>query len=101
VPVNVSEPIVPFRETVVPPPTVDMVNEAIQDQQVIVKKASGLTLSVCQLLDFQFSYLNIKVKFKILVTKKVVCSFKTFWDLMRYVCVNNSFNIYYLHLQHF
>ncbi|XP_078052537.1 elongation factor-like GTPase 1 isoform X2 [Augochlora pura] len=28
--VNVSEPIVPFRETVVPPPKVDMVNEAIE-----------------------------------------------------------------------
>uniref|UniRef100_A0A0A9XJZ8 Ribosome assembly protein 1 n=1 Tax=Lygus hesperus TaxID=30085 RepID=A0A0A9XJZ8_LYGHE len=27
---NVSEPIIPFRETVVPPPTVDMVNEAIE-----------------------------------------------------------------------
>ncbi|KAJ8895349.1 hypothetical protein PR048_000681 [Dryococelus australis] len=30
--INVSEPIVPFRETIVAPPTVDMVNEAIQDQ---------------------------------------------------------------------
>ncbi|XP_054286196.1 elongation factor-like GTPase 1 isoform X2 [Macrosteles quadrilineatus] len=38
--INVSEPIVPFRETVVPPPTVDMVNEAIQDQQVVGKKES-------------------------------------------------------------
>lgn len=28
--VNMSEPIVPFRETVVPPPKVDMVNEAIE-----------------------------------------------------------------------
>lgn len=28
--INVSEPIVPFRETVVPPPKVDMVNEAIE-----------------------------------------------------------------------
>ncbi|XP_015125815.1 elongation factor-like GTPase 1 isoform X2 [Diachasma alloeum] len=28
--INVSEPIVSFRETVVPPPTVDMVNEAIE-----------------------------------------------------------------------
>ncbi|XP_046678882.1 LOW QUALITY PROTEIN: elongation factor-like GTPase 1 [Homalodisca vitripennis] len=41
VPVNVSEPIVPFRETIVPPPTVDMVNEAIQDQQIVVKKETG------------------------------------------------------------
>lgn len=29
--IKASEPIVPFRETIVPPPTVDMVNEAIQD----------------------------------------------------------------------
>ena len=28
--VKVSDPIIPFRETVVPPPKVDMVNEAIQ-----------------------------------------------------------------------
>lgn len=28
--VNVSEPIVPFRETIVPPPKVDMMNEAIE-----------------------------------------------------------------------
>ncbi|XP_017752172.1 PREDICTED: elongation factor-like GTPase 1 isoform X2 [Eufriesea mexicana] len=37
--VNVSEPIVPFRETVVPPPKVDMVNEAIE------KKAEGISLA--------------------------------------------------------
>ncbi|KAK3601070.1 hypothetical protein CHS0354_029297 [Potamilus streckersoni] len=30
--INVSEPIVPFRETIVPSPKLDMVNEAIQDQ---------------------------------------------------------------------
>ncbi|XP_069671578.1 elongation factor-like GTPase 1 [Periplaneta americana] len=40
VPINASEPIVPFRETVVVPPTVDMVNEAIQDQNV-AKKDEG------------------------------------------------------------
>ncbi|XP_066583089.1 elongation factor-like GTPase 1 isoform X2 [Prorops nasuta] len=28
--INVSQPIVPFRETIVPPPKVDMVNEAIE-----------------------------------------------------------------------
>ncbi|RZF46487.1 hypothetical protein LSTR_LSTR007603 [Laodelphax striatellus] len=39
VPVNVSEPIVPFRETIVPPPKVDMVNEAIStDHNVLIKK---------------------------------------------------------------
>jgi len=37
VPINASEPIVPFRETVVVPPTVDMVNETIQDQSMVKK----------------------------------------------------------------
>lgn len=37
VPINASEPIVPFRETVVVPPTVDMVNETIQDQSMAKK----------------------------------------------------------------
>ncbi|KAL0270767.1 UNVERIFIED_CONTAM: hypothetical protein PYX00_008065 [Menopon gallinae] len=32
VPINCSEPIVPFRETIVLPPKVDMVNEAIDSQ---------------------------------------------------------------------
>ena len=35
--INVSEPIVPFKETVVPPPKVDMVNEAIE------KKAENIS----------------------------------------------------------
>lgn len=29
---KVSDPIIPFRETVVPPPKVDMVNEVIQNE---------------------------------------------------------------------
>jgi len=37
IPINASEPIVPFRETVVVPPTVDMVNETIQDQSMAKK----------------------------------------------------------------
>ncbi|XP_075235749.1 elongation factor-like GTPase 1 [Lycorma delicatula] len=41
VPLNVSEPIVPFKETIVPPPTTDMVNEAIQNQNIPVKKESS------------------------------------------------------------
>ncbi|XP_014251313.1 elongation factor-like GTPase 1 [Cimex lectularius] len=36
--INVSEPIIPFRETIVLPPTVDMVNEAIQESSVMQKK---------------------------------------------------------------
>lgn len=36
--IKASEPIVPFRETIVPPPTVDMVNEAIQDITSIKKR---------------------------------------------------------------
>lgn len=35
--INVSEPIVPFRETIVEPPKHDMVNEAIEGENVIVK----------------------------------------------------------------
>jgi ribosome assembly protein 1 len=38
--VNVSEPIVPFRETIVPPPKLDMVNEAIE------KKAEEASLEI-------------------------------------------------------
>ncbi|KAK7465188.1 hypothetical protein BaRGS_00037651 [Batillaria attramentaria] len=34
--VNVSKPIVPFRETIIPRPRVDRVNEAIQDQNVVL-----------------------------------------------------------------
>nr|CAD7397519.1 unnamed protein product [Timema poppensis] len=39
--INVSEPIVPFRETVIEPPTVDMVNESILDQGPSVKKTDA------------------------------------------------------------
>ncbi|XP_070387976.1 elongation factor-like GTPase 1 isoform X1 [Dermacentor albipictus] len=35
--INVSDPIVPFRETIVEPPKVDMVNEAIEDKNAIQK----------------------------------------------------------------
>lgn len=38
--INVSDPIVPFRETIVPPPKLDMVNEAIE------KKAAEVNLEV-------------------------------------------------------
>lgn len=37
---NVSDPIVPFRETIVPPPKLDMVNEAIE------KKATEVNLEI-------------------------------------------------------
>ena len=30
--IDPSKPIVPFRETIVPPPKTDMVNEAIEDR---------------------------------------------------------------------
>ncbi|XP_061193189.1 elongation factor-like GTPase 1 [Saccostrea echinata] len=36
--INVSSPIVPFRETIVPPPKTDMVNETISDQRQVIKK---------------------------------------------------------------
>lgn len=32
-----SAPIVPFRETIIDPPKIDMVNEAIQDSNVVGK----------------------------------------------------------------
>lgn len=38
---NVSAPIIPFRETVIPPPTIDMVNEAISSENEV---KSGLPL---------------------------------------------------------
>ncbi|XP_070513085.1 elongation factor-like GTPase 1 isoform X2 [Cardiocondyla obscurior] len=38
--INVSDPIVPFRETIVPPPKLDMVNEAIE------KKAAEINLEI-------------------------------------------------------
>lgn len=38
--INVSDPIVPFRETIVPPPKLDMVNEAIE------KKTTEVTLEI-------------------------------------------------------
>lgn len=38
--INVSDPIVPFRETIVPPPKLDMVNEAIE------KKTAEVNLEV-------------------------------------------------------
>ena len=34
---NVSSPIVPFRETIVPPPTVDRVNEAIVNETIVAQ----------------------------------------------------------------
>ncbi|GBM48499.1 Elongation factor-like GTPase 1 [Araneus ventricosus] len=44
--INVSAPIVPFRETIIPPPKIDMVNEVIEEknQQKKVSKAEGETL---------------------------------------------------------
>ncbi|CAH0390781.1 unnamed protein product [Bemisia tabaci] len=39
--VRASEPIVPFRETIVPPPSVDMVNEAITPSQPQPMKKEG------------------------------------------------------------
>lgn len=50
IPINASEPIVPFRETVVVPPTVDMVNETIQDQSMAKK------VGICILKSRYFIY---------------------------------------------
>ena len=37
--ISASSPIVPFRETIIPPPTMDMVNESILEQQTQVTKS--------------------------------------------------------------
>ncbi|KAF8793749.1 Elongation factor-like GTPase 1 like protein [Argiope bruennichi] len=44
--INVSAPIVPFRETIIPPPKIDMVNEVIEEknQQKKISKVEGETL---------------------------------------------------------
>ena len=31
--INVSSPIIPFRETIIPPPKVDFLNESLANQQ--------------------------------------------------------------------
>lgn len=47
--VNVSKPIVPFRETIVPPPTVDMVNEAVvQNGKLLYNNAIVCILMFCK-----------------------------------------------------
>ncbi|KAJ8668941.1 hypothetical protein QAD02_000200 [Eretmocerus hayati] len=45
--INVSEPIVSFRETIVPPPKVDMVNEAIEKKEDTVKLGSWIWNNRC------------------------------------------------------
>ena len=41
IPLDVSEPIVPFRETIVPRPKVDMVNEAITSENEIKRATTS------------------------------------------------------------
>ena len=51
VPLNVSSPIVPFRETIVDPPKVDRVNELISNQTwVLFANASSIDNSVIRSL---------------------------------------------------
>lgn len=38
IPIRTSDPIVPFRETIIPPPTVDRLNEAIEGENISQKK---------------------------------------------------------------
>lgn len=38
---KVSDPIIPFRETIVPPPKVDMVNEIIQGESLPTGKTTN------------------------------------------------------------
>ena len=46
IPLDVSEPIVPFRETIVPRPKVDMVNEAITSENEIKRAATNPLLKI-------------------------------------------------------
>ncbi|MPC25037.1 Elongation factor-like GTPase 1 [Portunus trituberculatus] len=41
VPIKTSDPIVPFRETIIPRPTVDRLNEAIEGENVNVRKTDN------------------------------------------------------------
>lgn len=45
VPIKTSDPIVPFRETIIPRPTVDRLNEAIEGENVNVRKVSVVLFS--------------------------------------------------------
>lgn len=47
VPVLVSEPIIPFRETIIPPPTVDMVNEAITRTTTKLTNSQDEIFTIC------------------------------------------------------
>ena len=38
---TVSEPLIPFRETIVVPPSTDMVNEELNDENKVVQKSEG------------------------------------------------------------
>ena len=44
VPVQVSDPIVPFRETIIEKPTVDRLNEAIEGENVNIKVSTFFSL---------------------------------------------------------
>ena len=46
IPLDVSEPIVPFRETIVPRPKVDMVNEAITSENEIKRATTNPLLKI-------------------------------------------------------
>ena len=55
---NVSDPIVPFRETIVVPPKVDMVNEAIENN-TSVKEKKEEDLSVQLQTPYQLNTLHM------------------------------------------
>ncbi|XP_059060519.1 elongation factor-like GTPase 1 [Achroia grisella] len=46
IPISVSEPIVPFRETIVEPPKIDMANEEIDSQNIDSKKEEDPIITV-------------------------------------------------------
>lgn len=49
VPVSTSDPIVPFRETIIPPPTYDRLNEAILGENINTRKVVTHISSPCNL----------------------------------------------------
>lgn len=57
--VNVSAPIIPFRETIIPPPKVDLLNESLATQQQQFKSGKAAKEKPAWLLG---SFLQKKIR---------------------------------------
>ena len=51
IPISVSPPIVPFRETIIPPPKVDRLNEAIEGENINYKQVNYIYLMLDKKID--------------------------------------------------